>query len=37
MISEKNTPIGHIIEFNGSDFTVQLISDEEGFDCGVTV
>jgi DNA helicase HerA-like ATPase len=31
MISEKNTLIGHLIETNGSDFSAQLISEDEGF------
>jgi len=31
MISEKNTLIGHLVETNGSDFTAQLISEDEGF------
>jgi hypothetical protein len=31
MISEKNTPIGHAIEINGSDFTVRMISKNEVF------
>ena len=31
MISEKNTLIGHLVETNGTDFSAQLISDDEGF------
>ena len=37
MISEKNTLIGHLVETNGSDFSAQLISEDEGFVPEVTV
>ena len=37
MISEKNTLIGHIIEINGSGFTVRMISEKEGLVSEVTV
>jgi hypothetical protein len=37
MISEKNTLIGHLIETNGSEFTAQLIAEDEGFIPEVTV
>ncbi|MBT8048695.1 MAG: ATP-binding protein [Xanthomonadales bacterium] len=37
MISEKNTLIGHLVEANGADFVVQLISEDEGFIPEVTV
>jgi len=37
MISEKNTLIGHLVETNGTDFSAQLISDEQGFTPEITI
>jgi len=37
MISEKNTLVGRVVESNASEFTAQLISEDEGFVPEITI